>query len=109
MELVLFHTRYGDLSGILKCDEGEKKVFCKKLKEKTKTGADKYACFITEEKTMYKIGTIVIGDACGTMRLGTQEGKIVGKGYFGELKLDVVKFRSKKGKDYFKLVELPEF
>jgi hypothetical protein len=31
------------------------------------------------------------------------------KGYFGETKLDVVKFKSKKGKDYLRLIELPEF
>jgi len=49
----------------------------------------------------------VIGESSGTMRIGTSEGKIVGKGYFGETKLDVVKFKSKRGKEYLKLVEVP--
>ncbi len=67
------------------------------MKEKTKTGADKYVCFIVDSK-MRKIGTIVIGGSCRTMRIGTSDGKTIGKGYFEETKLDVVKFKSKRGK-----------
>lgn len=106
MELILFFTSNNDLRGLLKDQNCEKEVFCKKLKEKTKTGADKYACFIVGSKI--RIGTIVIGESSGTARIGASEGKIVGKGYFGEAKLDVVKFKSKKGKDYLRLIELPE-
>ena len=107
MELILFFTASNNLRGFLKDQNGEEEVFCKKMKEKTKTGADKYVCFIVEGK-MRKIGTIVIGESSGIMRIGTSEGKIVGKGYFGETKLDVVKFKSKRGKEYLKLIELPE-
>ena len=42
------------------------------------------------------------------MRICTSEGKTVGKGYFGETKLDVVKFKSKRGKEYLKLIGLSE-
>jgi len=107
MELILFFTSNNNLRGFLKDQDGEKEVFCKKLKEKTKTGADKYECFIVDGK-MRRIGTVVIGGSSGTMRIGTSEGMIVGKGYFGETKLDVVKFKSKRGKEYLKLIELPE-
>jgi len=50
MELILFFTASNNLRGFLKDQNGEKEVFCKKLKEKTKTGADKYVCFIVEGK-----------------------------------------------------------
>ncbi len=46
------------------------------MKEKTKTGADKYACFIVGGKI--RIGTIVIGESCGTMRIGASKGEIIG-------------------------------
>ena len=64
MELILFFTSNSNLRGFLRDQDGEKKVFCKKLKEKTKTGADKYACFIVGGKI--RIGTIVIGESSGT-------------------------------------------
>jgi len=104
MELILFFTSNNNLRGFLKDQNGKREVFCKKMKEKTKTGADKYACFIVGGKI--RIGTIVIGESCGTMRIGASKGEIIGKGYFGETKLDVIKFKSKKGKEYLKLVEV---
>jgi len=79
MELILFFTSNNDLRGFLKDQNGKREVFCKKLKEKTKTGADKYACFIVGSKI--RIGTIVIGESSGTARIEASEGKIVGKGY----------------------------
>ena len=58
MELILFFTSNNNLRGFFK-DKSEKKVFCKKLKEKTKTRADKYVCFICGE---IRMETIVIDE-----------------------------------------------
>lgn len=60
MELVLFFTSNNNLRGFLKDQSGEREVFCNKLKEKAKTRADKYACFIVGSKI--RIGTIVINE-----------------------------------------------
>lgn len=72
MELILFFTSNNNLRGTLKDQDGEKEVFCKKLKEKTKTGADKYVCFIVGGKI--RIRTVVIGKSYGTMGICTSKG-----------------------------------
>ena len=59
MDLILFFTSNNDLRGFLKDQSGEREVFCKKLKEKTKTRADKYVCFICGE---IRMETIVIDE-----------------------------------------------
>ena len=104
MELVLFLTNKGDLIGFIEIDGFKKKVFCKKLKEKASTGADKFICLLLDEG-MEKIGIIVIGNPSGSVRIRGSEGKIVGRGYFGEIKLDIAEFKSKKGKKYLKSVQ----
>ena len=61
MELILFPTRNGNLIGFLNVNGSKRKVFCKKLKEKASTGADKFTCLTSlDSKEIKRIGTIVI-------------------------------------------------
>ncbi len=100
MEIVLFPSENG-YSGILKGDRGVfREVLCRKS-GKASTGAEKYVLLAGG----VAIGTIVVGEPKGVLRIGTQMGKIIGTAYVGGRKITLGEFTSRKKRKYLKGVE----
>ena len=105
--LYLSYTRKGNLIGEIREGKREKRIVCLRMREKARTGATKFACMQIideEEGRMKRIGTIVLGEAFGSVRVRRMHGILKGRAYIGSKRIDLAEFTSKNGKKFLRSI-----